>query len=187
MILIIDNYDSFTYNLYQLVGSILNETNFEIDVIRNNLVDCTIIYNKNYDRIIISPGPGNPKSTNYFGNGMKFPRLIINYIWGSVFEIIVLVSKHWQWQKLASTKSQHFQNWFWLQNSSHFSYRKTDLLWIFSLKMTKLQVFCHFGFWGRSAYEFAKFDKNIWLKCISNLVYSFLNDYLEYSSLSRSI
>ena len=67
-ILIIDNYDSFTYNLYQLVGSILNETNFEIDVIRNNLVDCTMIYNKNYDRIIISPGPGNPKSTNYFGN-----------------------------------------------------------------------------------------------------------------------
>ena len=40
---------------------------------------------------------------------------------------------------------------------------KTSLLWIFGLKMTKLQVLCHFGFWGPSAYEFAKFDENIWL------------------------
>ena len=46
---------------------------------------------------------------------------------------------------------------------------KTGLLWIFGLKMTKLQVLCHFGFWGPSAYEFAKFDENIWLAFMATL------------------
>ena len=57
MILLIDNYDSFSYNLYQLVGSI----NPDIKVIRNDAYTCEEIEAMNPERIIISPGPGKPK------------------------------------------------------------------------------------------------------------------------------
>lgn len=57
MILLIDNYDSFSYNLYQLVGSI----NPDIKVIRNDAYICEEIEAMNPERIIISPGPGKPK------------------------------------------------------------------------------------------------------------------------------
>lgn len=68
-ILIIDNYDSFTYNLYQNVGEILQdrEKSFEIDVIRNDEIVLAEIKKQAYDRIIISPGPGNPADGKYFG------------------------------------------------------------------------------------------------------------------------
>ncbi len=68
-ILILDNYDSFTYNLYQYVGEILeeNEKNFRLDVHRNDAIDIHEIISKGYDRIIISPGPGDPKERKYFG------------------------------------------------------------------------------------------------------------------------
>ena len=66
--LIIDNYDSFTYNLYQLVGEILIESDFapNVDVIRNDAITCTEIRRK-YQKVIISPGPGNPSDKQYFG------------------------------------------------------------------------------------------------------------------------
>lgn len=54
-ILIIDNYDSFTYNLYQLVQQISEHS---IDVHRNDKIEVTAC--ANYDRIILSPGPGLP-------------------------------------------------------------------------------------------------------------------------------
>jgi len=57
MILIIDNYDSFTYNLYQAVGSL----NPDIKIIRNDVYNCGQIQALNPERIIISPGPGRPK------------------------------------------------------------------------------------------------------------------------------
>lgn len=57
MILLIDNYDSFSYNLYQLVGEI--EPN--IKVIRNDEMNVEEIRNLNPDRIILSPGPGRPE------------------------------------------------------------------------------------------------------------------------------
>ncbi len=68
-ILIIDNYDSFTYNLYQYIGEILERGNkkFKIDVYKNDEVTLKEIKEKEYDRIIISPGPGNPKERKYFG------------------------------------------------------------------------------------------------------------------------
>ncbi|HVZ58373.1 MAG TPA: aminodeoxychorismate/anthranilate synthase component II [Patescibacteria group bacterium] len=68
-ICIIDNYDSFTYNLYQYVGEILVRTGnpFTLDVIRNNELTMSEIKKKNYDRIIISPGPGDPSDRAYFG------------------------------------------------------------------------------------------------------------------------
>jgi len=68
-ILIIDNFDSFTYNLYQYAGEILenHHLNYTLDVIRNNDLTAEEIQNKQYGKIIISPGPGTPSDKNYFG------------------------------------------------------------------------------------------------------------------------
>jgi anthranilate synthase/aminodeoxychorismate synthase-like glutamine amidotransferase len=68
-VLLIDNYDSFTFNLYQYVGEILTgkKEQFTLDVLRNNEITLLEIKKRNYDRIIISPGPGNPRDTAYFG------------------------------------------------------------------------------------------------------------------------
>ena len=57
MILIIDNYDSFTYNLYQLVGSICPD----IKVVRNDEVTADQVSFMMPEAIIISPGPGRPE------------------------------------------------------------------------------------------------------------------------------
>ena len=68
-ILIIDNYDSFTYNLYQYVGEIFTRqgTKFVLDVIRNDAKTVQEIKKRGYDKIIISPGPGDPGNKAYFG------------------------------------------------------------------------------------------------------------------------
>ena len=57
MILLIDNYDSFSYNLYQLVG----ELEPDIKVIRNDALTVEEIRKLHPDRIILSPGPGRPE------------------------------------------------------------------------------------------------------------------------------
>ena len=57
MILIIDNYDSFTFNLYQLIG----EINPDIKVVRNDKITIEEIRGLQPSHIIISPGPGNPQ------------------------------------------------------------------------------------------------------------------------------
>ncbi len=57
MILLIDNYDSFSYNLYQLTG----EIEPDIKIIRNDEMKVDEIKNLNPDRIILSPGPGRPE------------------------------------------------------------------------------------------------------------------------------
>jgi len=59
MILIIDNYDSFTYNLVQYVGTITND----IKIIKNNEMPIEKIKKIDISHIIISPGPGGPKET----------------------------------------------------------------------------------------------------------------------------
>lgn len=59
MVLLIDNYDSFSYNLYQLLGAILNDRE-EIKVIRNDEYSVAEISKMNPSHIIISPGPGRP-------------------------------------------------------------------------------------------------------------------------------
>lgn len=58
MILLIDNYDSFTYNLYQLIGQ---NTEEEIRVIRNDELTVNEIAELNPTHIVISPGPGRPE------------------------------------------------------------------------------------------------------------------------------
>ena len=72
-VLIIDNYDSCTVILYQYVGEILHtelsqaQGNPKVSVKRNNEVTLEDIKSQNYDRIIISPGPGSPEDPAYFG------------------------------------------------------------------------------------------------------------------------
>lgn len=61
--IILDNYDSFTFNLFQYVG--------EIDerpvVVRNDRLSLDMLAREQPDRIIISPGPGRPDDPRYFG------------------------------------------------------------------------------------------------------------------------
>jgi len=57
MILVIDNYDSFTYNLVQYLG----ELGADIEVVRNDEVTVEDILKKKPDHILISPGPCSPK------------------------------------------------------------------------------------------------------------------------------
>jgi len=68
-ILIIDNYDSFTFNLYQCFGEILQDLGkpFSLDVFRNDELSLEEIKKKQYDKIVISPGPGSPSDKSYFG------------------------------------------------------------------------------------------------------------------------
>jgi len=61
--LIIDNYDSFVFNIAQRLG----ELGVTSDVIRNDHLSIEQIKNGNYDAIIISPGPGTPDDERYFG------------------------------------------------------------------------------------------------------------------------
>jgi len=61
--LIIDNYDSFVYNIAQILG----ELGVDSDVIRNDKITIDEIKEQNYDAIIISPGPGTPADRKYFG------------------------------------------------------------------------------------------------------------------------
>ncbi|MCL1922998.1 MAG: aminodeoxychorismate/anthranilate synthase component II [Propionibacteriaceae bacterium] len=56
MILIIDNYDSFTYNLYQMVGAI----DPDIRVVRNDALRVSDVASMNPSHVILSPGPGYP-------------------------------------------------------------------------------------------------------------------------------
>lgn len=61
--LIIDNYDSFTYNLYQLIG----ELGGDPVVFRNDQISLPQINDDKFTHIVISPGPGSPDDPKYFG------------------------------------------------------------------------------------------------------------------------
>ena len=63
-ILLIDNYDSFTFNLFHYLSSL----KVKVDVIRNDKITSKEIVRKKYNKIVISPGPGNP---NQSGNCLK--------------------------------------------------------------------------------------------------------------------
>ena len=63
-ILLIDNYDSFTYNLFHYISKFVKN----VDVVRNDKITSYEIIQNKYDKIVISPGPGNP---NQSGNCLK--------------------------------------------------------------------------------------------------------------------
>ena len=63
-ILLIDNYDSFTYNLYHYIAKFKKN----VDVVRNDKINSKTILRKKYKKIVISPGPGNPDQA---GNCLK--------------------------------------------------------------------------------------------------------------------
>ena len=58
-ILLIDNYDSFTFNLYHYLSSLKTK----VEVIRNDKITSKEILKNKYNKIVISPGPGNPKQS----------------------------------------------------------------------------------------------------------------------------
>ncbi len=62
-VLVIDNYDSFVYNLVQYVG----ELGARPVVFRNDKVSLAHVKRQSADRLVISPGPGNPEDRRYFG------------------------------------------------------------------------------------------------------------------------
>ena len=63
-IILIDNYDSFTFNLYHYLSSL----KVKVDVIRNDQITSNEILKRKYNKIVISPGPGNPDQS---GNCLK--------------------------------------------------------------------------------------------------------------------
>lgn len=68
MILLIDNYDSFSYNLYQLIGSIRDD----IKVIRNDEMTVKEIEKLNSELIFLSPGPGKPSEAGICIETVKY-------------------------------------------------------------------------------------------------------------------
>ena len=66
-ILLIDNYDSFTFNLYHYLSSLKTR----VDVIRNDKINSKQILKSKYNKIVISPGPGNPNQSGNCLNILK--------------------------------------------------------------------------------------------------------------------
>ena len=72
-IILIDNYDSFTFNLYHYLSSL----KVKVDVIRNDQISSNQILKKKYNKIVISPGPGNPDQS---GNCLKIVKSLYKKI-----------------------------------------------------------------------------------------------------------
>jgi len=72
-ILLIDNYDSFTYNLYHYLSSL----KCKVEVYRNDKIKINKIKKNKYEKIVISPGPGNPDQA---GNCLK----IVKYFYKTI-------------------------------------------------------------------------------------------------------
>ena len=72
-IILIDNYDSFTFNLYHYLSSL----KVNVDVIRNDQISSKEILKRKYNKIVISPGPGNP---NQSGNCLKIVKSLYRKI-----------------------------------------------------------------------------------------------------------
>ena len=72
-IILIDNYDSFTFNLYHYLSSL----KVKVDVIRNDQITSSQILKRKYNKIVISPGPGNPDQS---GNCLKIVKSLYKKI-----------------------------------------------------------------------------------------------------------
>ena len=72
-IILIDNYDSFNFNLYHYLSSL----KINVDVIRNDQINSNEILKRKYNKIVISPGPGNPDQS---GNCLKIVKSLYKKI-----------------------------------------------------------------------------------------------------------
>ena len=72
-IILIDNYDSFTFNLYHYLSSL----KVKVEVIRNDQITSSEILKRKYNKIVISPGPGNPDQS---GNCLKIVKSLYKKI-----------------------------------------------------------------------------------------------------------
>ena len=107
-ILLIDNYDSFTYNLYHYLSSL----KCNVEVYRNNKITIDQIERKKFDRIVISPGPGYPKNSGYCPKIVKYfaPKIPIlgvclgHQIIGQVFGSKIIHAKKLMHGKLSVIK-----------------------------------------------------------------------------------
>jgi len=68
-VLLLDNYDSFTYNIYHLIGRCAD---CSIDVVKNDESTYEELLHREYDFVVISPGPGTPKKQSDLGVSRKF-------------------------------------------------------------------------------------------------------------------
>ena len=72
-VILIDNYDSFTFNLYHYLSSL----KVHVEVIRNDQISSNEVLKRRYSKIVISPGPGNP---NQSGNCLKIVKSLYKKI-----------------------------------------------------------------------------------------------------------
>ena len=109
-ILLIDNYDSFTFNLYHYISSL----GIKADVIRNDKITANDIKKNKYNRIVISPGPGNPNQSGNCINILKslhkeIPFLGVclgHQIIGQVFGSKIIQAKKLMHGKISKIKSK---------------------------------------------------------------------------------
>ena len=116
-IILIDNYDSFTFNLYHYLSSL----KVKVDVIRNDQITSNEILKRKYNKIVISPGPGNPDQS---GNCLKIVKSLYkkipilgvclgHQIIGQVFGSKIVQAKklmHGKTSKIISKKSGILKN-----------------------------------------------------------------------------
>ena len=116
-ILLIDNYDSFTYNLYHYLSSL----KCKVDVHRNDKIKIDKIKKNKYQKIVISPGPGNPyqagsclKIVNHFYKSIPILGVCLGHqIIGQVFGSKIVVTKkvmHGKTSKIKHKKIGLFKN-----------------------------------------------------------------------------
>ena len=108
-IILIDNYDSFTFNLYHFLSSLKTK----VDVVRNDQITPKEIIKKRYDKIVISPGPGNPNQSGNCLNILKtlhkdlpfFGVCLGHQIIGQVFGSKIVQAKQLMHGKTSKIKS----------------------------------------------------------------------------------
>ncbi len=96
-VLLIDNYDSFTYNLYHYLSAL----KCKVEVHRNNKIEINKIKKNKYQKIVISPGPGNPdqagnclKIVKYFYKIVPILGVCLGHqIIGQVFKSKIVIAK----------------------------------------------------------------------------------------------
>ena len=109
-VLLIDNYDSFTFNLYHYISSL----GVKVDVVRNDKITTKDIKKNKYNKIVISPGPGNPNQSGNCINILKslhkeIPFLGVclgHQIIGQVFGSKIIQAKKLMHGKISRIKSK---------------------------------------------------------------------------------